>query len=122
MLWTDHEIETLKQLCLDGLDNRAIAGRLNRKLTEVYAKRSQLGITIAKCKGIEVKPEFEETLVPKVLKGMSIDVKNSFSFLGDSVLFSMARDWVGKEDADEYYLLANELIALEAKYNAKIGR
>ena len=48
MKWTDHEIETLKQLCFDGLDNRAIAGRLNRKLTEVYGKRSQLGVTIAK--------------------------------------------------------------------------
>lgn len=122
MKWTVGEIEKLNYLCHKGYDNRTIATRLGRSLTDVHAKRSQLGIAIARCKGIEAKPEFEEVLAPITLKGMSIDVKNSFSFLGDSVLFSMARDWVGREDADEYCLLANELIALEAKYNARIGR
>lgn len=122
MLWTDHEIETLKQLCLDGLDNRAIAGRLNRKLTEVYAKRSQLGITIAKCKGIEANPKFEEAFETVKPRGMTKDVKKAFKSLFDAILLAMASDRTSEKDARQYAALANTLATLEDSYNAKIGR
>jgi len=123
MIWTDQEIETLKQLCLDGLGNRDIAGRLNRGLTEVYAKRSQLGITIAKCKGVAPNPAFEKALEPIAPSKVIVRaVRDAFKALGNEVLWAMARDWTTKEDSDEYCLLANELIDLEAKYNKKIGR
>jgi len=122
MKWTEEQVDELKRLCKRGLGNRAIAKQLGCNLTEVYAKRSQLGITIAKCKGIAPNPEFEKALEPIKSKGMTRDVKNAFNLLNDAVLFSMARDWTSMEDADEYVLLANELIALKTKYDARIGK
>ena len=69
MIWTEEQKLKLRELCHQGYGIKAIAVRLNCTLTEVYAKRSQLGITIAKCKGIEVKPEFEQALEPIKPKG-----------------------------------------------------
>lgn len=122
MKWTDHEIKTLKHLCLNGLDNRAIAGRLNRKLTEVYAKRSQLGITIAKCKGVAPNPKFEEALAPIPPKGMTKDVRKAFKSLFDAMLLAMASNLTSEKDAKQYAALANTLAALEGSYNERIGK
>ena len=122
MLWTAFKIDKLKQLCRVGKGNREIAALLDCSLTEVYAKRSQLGITIAKCKGIEVNPKFEGALAPIPPKGMTKDVRKAFTALNDVILWVMARDWTSMEDADEYHLLGNELLALKIKYNARIGK
>ena len=122
MIWTNSKVDELKQLCHMALGNRAIATQLGCTISEVYAKRSQLGITIAKCKGMEPNPAFEKALEPTKPKGMTREVRNAFSHLGDAVLFSMALNWVSIEDARVYHQLANELIDLEAKYNAQIGK
>ena len=122
MLWTAFKIDKLKQLCRVGKGNREIAALLDCKLTEVYAKRSQLGITIAKCKGVAPNPEFEKALAPIAPKGMTKDVKKAFKALFDAMLLAMASNLTSEKDAKQYAALANTLTALEDSYNARIGK
>ena len=122
MNWNAFKIDKLKQLCRAGKGNREIAALLDCNLTEVYAKRSQLGITIAKCKGIDVNPKFEEALAPIAPKGMRKDVRNGFAALEDIVLLAMASDWTSTEDVGRYAMLHEALMTLEEKYNARIGK
>ena len=122
MKWTEEQTDTLKHLCNQGLSNKAIAAHLDCSLNDVYAKRSQLGITIAKCKGIEPNPKFEKAIEPIKPKGMTKDVRYAFKKLLDQLLLTMASNWTSVEDAREYHDLSNELIDLEEKYNARIGR
>lgn len=48
MRWSETQVARLKKLCFSGVSNMDIAAELNCKVTDVYAKRSQLGITIDK--------------------------------------------------------------------------
>ena len=124
MLWTAFKIDKLKQLCRVGKGNREIARLLECNLTEVYAKRSQLGITIAKCKGMAPNPEFEKALAPitpKHKRGLTRDVRKAFKDLGTEVLLAMASNWTSIEDARVYEALGNALDDLEASYNKLIG-
>jgi len=121
--WNEQLTAKLKELCHEGKTNTEIADIMRCKLTDVYAKRSQLGITIAKCKGIEPNPEFEKALGPiKKPKGMHGDVKKAFSTLESEVLIAMARDWTSSDDAQEYAKLHEELCVLEEKFNARIRK
>ena len=122
MKWSDSKSEMLRHLCRQGLGNKAIAAHLECNLTDVYAKRSQLGITIDKCKGIEPNPEFEKALDPIKPRGMTAKVRNEFSVLENEVLLAMASDWTGIEDSREYAKLHEALMVLEEKFNARIGR
>ena len=122
MKWNEQLTSKLKELCLEGKTNAEIANILRCNLTDVYAKRSQLGITIAKCKGIAPNPVFEESLASIAPKGMHWKMKNAFKKLNDTLLLTMASDWTSLEDSREYYNLAEELIALEEKYNALIRK
>lgn len=64
MKWTDGKIQKLRALAFAGKPNSEIARELHVPVTEVYAKRSQLGITIDKVKAVKaeatVNPEFEK--------------------------------------------------------------
>jgi hypothetical protein len=46
MKWTDQKISQLRELAMSGKSNKEIADTLHCKITDVYAKRSKLGITI----------------------------------------------------------------------------
>jgi hypothetical protein len=62
MKWTNEQVEKLKELCFAEKTNSVIAKHFDVPVTEIYAKRSQLGITIDKvaaAKGIEEKPEYK---------------------------------------------------------------
>ena len=50
MKWTDKQIEALKELCKKGTPNKDIATILQCNVSDIHAKRSQLGITIPKVK------------------------------------------------------------------------
>lgn len=50
MKWTDKQIQALRELCEKGTPNKDIATILQCNVSDVYAKRSQLGITIPKVK------------------------------------------------------------------------
>lgn len=46
--WTKEQTKKLKELAFDGKSNKDIAAALGRPVTDIYAKRSALGITRAK--------------------------------------------------------------------------
>ena len=48
MKWTDEQIAKLREMAYAEKSNAEIAATLHKTLSEVYAKRSQLGITIPK--------------------------------------------------------------------------
>ncbi|MHB1651633.1 MAG: hypothetical protein ACYCVD_04040 [Desulfitobacteriaceae bacterium] len=120
MKWNEQLTTKLKELCYEGKSNAEIADVMRCKLTDVYAKRSQLGITIAKCKGIEASPVFEEAIKPVKPKGMYTHVREAFKALQAEVLVAMARDWTS--NAREYANLHEELCAMEKKFNTRIGK
>lgn len=79
MKWSNEQIEELKALCMAGTPNQKLAERFGVPLTEIHAKRSQLGITIPKCKAAMGKPpiapnqDFEKALPSTpALEGMEI--------------------------------------------------
>jgi hypothetical protein len=63
MKWTDAQTAELRQMCMDGASNAAIAEHFGLPVTDIHAKRSALGITIPKVKAMKdavpqaVKPE-----------------------------------------------------------------
>ncbi|MDD2401964.1 MAG: hypothetical protein PHD60_07190 [Clostridia bacterium] len=80
MKWTESQTIKLKELCAKGKNNRLIAAELKCDVKDIYAKRSQLGITIDKCKaakGIALNPEFEAVL-PTSIQGLRKEVKQAF--------------------------------------------
>lgn len=48
MKWTSVQVQELKALCFDGVSNATIAAHFGVSVTDIHAKRSQLGITIPK--------------------------------------------------------------------------
>lgn len=56
MKWTPEQTEELKEYCMAGLSNAAIAEHFGVPITEIYAKRSALGITVPKVKAMQGKP------------------------------------------------------------------
>lgn len=65
MKWSEEKVELLKSLALAGTTNVEIARQLNAGISDVYAKRSQLGITIDKVKAAKatiVNPNSEKAL------------------------------------------------------------
>lgn len=122
MKWSEQNVSKLRELCNEGKTNAEIADIMRCKLTDVYAKRSQLGITIAKCKGIEPNPEFEKALGPIRSKGMTKGVKDAFEALDNALLLAIGNDRTSLEDANLYYALASALDELKGEYNARIGR
>lgn len=49
MKWSESQVARLKELCYQGISNKEIAADIGCTPSDVYAKRSQMGITIAKC-------------------------------------------------------------------------
>lgn len=122
MKWTEGQIVRLKELCDQGVDNKGIAVFFGCKLSDVYNKRSALGITIDKCKGIAPNPEFEKALEPVKPKGMTKCVRDAFAELDNALLLAIGSDRTSLEDANQYYALASALDELKDEYNARIGR
>ena len=51
MKWTGDKLGELKKLCIEGKSNSELAEHFGVHVTQIYAKRSQLGITIKKVRG-----------------------------------------------------------------------
>lgn len=117
MKWTEEQATRLKELCLEGKSNSEIAIRLDCKVTDVYAKRSQLGITIDKCKGIEPNPEFEAA-VSKPKRGIRKDVRQAFKNLDDAFLMAMAGNETSVEDAHIYAVFSQMAAGLRESLNS----
>lgn len=129
MKWSEPQVTKLKELCSQGISNKEIAKMLNCRIEDVYAKRSQLGITIDKCKGMKPQPkkptineDFEKALPPRQPQkpkspGLCRDVKDAFAKLQSAVLVAMAKDYRSERDAKVYGELAGVLTAVETSFN-----
>lgn len=120
MKWNEQLTAKLKKLCYEGKTNAQIADIMRCKLADVYAKRSQLGITIAKCRGMAPNPDFEKAVRPIMPKGMRKSVRDAFEALDKALLLAIGSDWTSVEDAKLYYALGSELSDLKEKYNTRI--
>jgi hypothetical protein len=124
MKWTDSQVSRLKELCYQGVSNKEIAADLKCSLEDVYAKRSQLGITIDKCKGkgMSVNPEFEQAIqdMEKAPGGLRKDVKAAFKNLHDAVLVAMARDWRTDKEVMVYTALAGMVAHMEEAFDSTL--
>ena len=117
MIWADQKVEKLKELCYEGKNNKEIAEILGCSLNEVYAKRSQLGITINKCKQLR---DINITEPKERSKGLSKKVKQAFNDLQDVLLLEVASDWTSDKDANAYSWMSYILISLEESFNEMI--
>ncbi len=126
MRWSKQLTEKLKELCFEGKSNKEIAEILRCKVEDVYAKRSQLGITIEKCRAIALDPELKKALTPaketeSKPKGMRKSVKDAFKELNNALLLAMASDWTSIKDAQLYAVLAHSIDGLEDAFDQAIG-
>lgn len=112
MKWTEEATNGLKKMCYAGVSNKEIAAAFGCKLSEIYNRRSQLGITIAKCK-TPAQPMKEEK--PK-RAGLNKVVKTIFNKLYDELLLLIANDFISDNRAEKYSALYDELLKLEEKY------
>lgn len=63
MKWTPEQVTHLRELCMDKVSNKDIAAALGIPVEKVYAKRSQLGITIDKIHDVkDEKSQFIQKL------------------------------------------------------------
>ncbi|MEG2638262.1 MAG: hypothetical protein RR992_02015 [Clostridiales bacterium] len=101
MKWTEEAISDLKDMCRKGVPNMLMAEYFKCPITEIYAKRSSLGITIDKCKGY--KPT-------NLKRGLHPDVKTAFDKLQQELLVRMASDFTDEKET-EIYGMCGDIIA-----------
>ncbi len=131
MKWSEEQITELKTLCYEGkMNNAQLAEHFGCFVADIYAKRSQLGITIPKCKaaqgkpGMTVNPDFEaaiteaeKTKFPANSKTLPASIRKAFTEIHNAVLLMMGSDWTSMRDAKLYFGLCHELSDLEEKYS-----
>ena len=113
MKWSDQQVQKLKEMCYIGVSNQEMAVALKCKLTDVYAKRSQLGITIDKCKDAPVKPKNV---------GLNKQVRLAFGRLYNDLLITVAKDGIPEKRANLYSAMYDDLLALESKYEVALKK
>ena len=129
MKWSEAQVSKLEEMCFAGVSNRDIATELNCKVTDVYSKRSQLGITIDKVreakpikKGVKSNADFENSLPKKQQpQGLHPGVKKAFDNLHSALLIAMASDFVGMEETMVYKELSVIVNSLETSFNVLVG-
>ncbi len=114
MKWNENQIKKLKEMCQEGISNQEMAVALKCKLTDIYAKRSQLGITIDKCK--------TETQPAKPLVGINGIIKEALQEIYKELLLVIASDWTRDDRGDKYTEFYSELLDLETKYEKLLRR
>lgn len=116
MKWSDKQISQLRELAFAEKSNSEIAKALNIDINEVYAKRSQLGITIPKVRAMKgqpamtVNPEFEKAaqeMDGSVHKQIPADLKAAFKALQNELLLTMARNRTTPEEAKQYAAISD---------------
>ena len=91
MKWSVNQVAELHQMCMDGVSNADMAEHFGVPVTEIHAKRSQLGITIPKVAAMKnppmlvVNPEFEEAAQEMDVEALSPRRRALARFLEDSV-------------------------------------
>jgi transposase len=137
--WTEQQVEWLRHMCLDGISNSDIADNPGCQLGDVYAKRSQMGLTIEKYKAMNdkaktveaseetnTKPEarkaYEKPSVEleKAPKGLYRSVKIAIDDLNIALLIAAAGDGTSEKNAKVYLEFGSILKSLELSFNELI--
>ncbi len=121
MKWTTLQIEKLKTLCNEGKSNKEIAEAIGCDITAVYAKRSQLGITIDKCKPDEkpkreaakINKDFEKAVAEMEQKNKIAPLTEAFNKLEDELLLKMANNGTSQNEMIVYATVASMVSALQ---------
>lgn len=106
MKWTPEQVDKLRELCEKGVPNADIAAAIGCKVTDVHAKRSQMGITRDKIKASQQatpvtaspgeNPHMKVKVAFKALHtALSNAVKSSATTEGQASLYSSADDLIG---------------------------
>lgn len=83
MKWTDNRVTELRQMCMDEKSNADMAKHFGVPVTEIHAKRSQLGITMPKVAAMKgkplliVEPEFEAAVQEMEAKQTSPEIRTT---------------------------------------------
>ena len=134
MKWTEDQKTELRALCMAGeLNNTQLAEHFSVPVTEIHAMRSNMQITIPKCREMReaaiVNPEFEAAIasvdeklpIHKKRRGLDRDVKAAFDKLNDAILVAMARDETSPEDAGSYRCLGETVMGIRYAYDSFVG-
>ena len=132
MKWTEKQKSELHALCVDGtLNNTQLAEHFQVPVTEIHAMRSNMQITIPKCREMReatVNPKFEAAIASVDAKtpvhkrrGLDRDVKAAFDKLNDAILVAMAGNGTNLEDARSYYCLSETVMAIRYAYDRFVG-
>lgn len=135
MKWTEDQKTELRALCVAGeLNNTQLAEHFQVPVTEIHAMRSNMQITIPKCREMRetaiVNPEFEAAIASvdeklpvhkKKRRGLDRDVRVAFDNLQNAILLALARDGTSMEDVRSYYCLSETVIAIRYAYDSFVG-
>lgn len=102
MKWTPEQVDKLKKLCFEGKSNADIAAALHIHINDVYAKRSQLGITIDKVKAAQQPQKGQPTKKLPIMEAPHKAVEKAFNNLNDALLLAIASDWTSEKEANVY--------------------
>ncbi|MEG1165764.1 MAG: hypothetical protein RSD68_05065 [Oscillospiraceae bacterium] len=98
MDWTKEKIEKLQGMCFAGTSNADMAREFGVPVTQIYAKRSQLGLTIDKCKEVDYRTAVNEPV--KVPKKLPVG-KAKFIFALEILLHMADKDIVSLELSED---------------------
>jgi len=132
MKWTEQQITELHALCHENVPNSELAKHFNVPVTEIHAKRSQLGITIPKIKtaqgkpGMTINPVFEaavqemEKELPSRKTGLAPDVKKAFAKLKDEILLAIAGNHTSLDKGRAYGYLHCTICSIEKAFDTEM--
>lgn len=112
MKWSKEQENQLIKLAFEGTSNKEIAEKIGCSLSDVYGKRSQLGITIDKVQEVE-PPEVKKINT----RGLSREVVKAFDDIFNALLIDMARDRNSIIEANILSSLAELIQGIEENYD-----
>ena len=114
MKWTEEKIKELKDLCYRGVPNKDLAQHFRCNLNQIYAKRSQLGITIDK---VKAKKRAQQQPKWRINSG----VKLAFESLQSALLIAMATNNTPMEIVKLYSDASSTISDLQRALEQAVG-
>lgn len=122
MKWTSEQVEILKKLCFEGKSNGDIAKALKCHVNDVYAKRSQLGITIPKVKAAQQPQKSQPTKRLPIMEAPRKAVEKAFENLDNALLLAVASDWTSEKEAKVYSDVATLILEIKSLFKGTMQK
>lgn len=93
MKWTEEKVKQLKELAFADVENIEIARKLGTGVSDIYAKRSQLGITKDKVKAVKAAKAVEKAAISendaeRIARNREADEKRNLIQMLEPILIS----------------------------------